>query len=91
MDLVIARVLAARPAGHRRDPSMEIEAMAVCAEAVALTDPGAALRILLDIEVHSGRGAAELGKFARNRWLSAWALDFLRGELGATWRPGFRD
>ena len=135
MDSVMARVMAARPAGHLRDPSMEIESSTIAAAALALTDPGAARQVLRDIEVRSGLGPVELARVAGRRWLSAWALadlehaeqlfdadlaaleggrnvdlqntgllkmaevlatppdrrdEYLRDEIGANWRPGFR-
>jgi hypothetical protein len=135
MDSVIGRVLATRSAGHGRDPSLDIEATTIAAEALALTDPGAARRVLHDIEARSRQGPTDLDRITRNRWLPAWALvdlnhardlwdaelaaldaergvnlqdtgllrmaevlalpperreEYLRGDIGAAWRPGFQ-
>jgi hypothetical protein len=70
----VARVLASRPSGRHHDPSMEAQSQAIAAAILALTDPGAARQMLLDLEARSGLRSAELSRVADRRWLTAWAL-----------------
>jgi hypothetical protein len=71
---VIARVLASRPPTRYSDMSQETRSQAVAAVALALTDPGAALQFLRDLEARSGEAAPKFGRFTDPNWLIAWAL-----------------
>jgi len=70
----VARVLASRPSGRNRDPSMEARSLASAAAALAITDPRAARQILRAVESRSGLGPADLARVADRHWLMAWAL-----------------
>ena len=70
----VARVLASRPSDGHRDPSMEAQSLTIAAAVLALTDPGAASRILRDLESRSGLRTRDLGQVTDRRWLMAWAL-----------------
>ncbi len=71
---VVMRVLAARPSGRHRDPSMEAQSQTIAAAVLALSDRKAASQILRDLELRWGQRMHELGRVVGRRWLMAWAL-----------------
>ena len=71
---VVFRVLAARPSGRHRDPSMEAQCETIAAAILALSDRKAASQILRDLELRWGQRLNELGKVVGRHWFLAWAL-----------------
>jgi hypothetical protein len=70
----VFRVLAARPSGGHRDPSMEAQCQTIAAAILALSDRKAASQVLRDLELRWGQRLNELGRVVGGRWFLAWAL-----------------
>jgi 5-hydroxyisourate hydrolase-like protein (transthyretin family) len=132
MESVIARVLATRGTGPDQGAATQVRSAVAAAAVLALTDPGAARQVLLDIESRTSPDPVQRTRLAGDRWLMAWALvdlehaerlfevelaalegradadlrpvgffkmaevlatpparrdEFLRDEIGSTWRP----